>query len=124
MVLVIGGAYQGKLDYIFENYPVKSVFHCDIDKPELDFTANVVDALHLMVLAQIHAGRDAPAYLRERLHDLEDKIVICDDISSGVVPVDAEMRRSREETGRCLALLSRHADEVVRVYCGIGSSIK
>jgi len=124
MILVIGGAYQGKLDYILENYPGKTVFQCDAQNPDIDLSAGILNSLHLMVLGQIRANIDTMAYLQERLSELKNKVVICDDISCGVVPVDPETRRWRETTGRCLALLSKNADEVVRVFCGIGSRIK
>jgi Adenosyl cobinamide kinase/adenosyl cobinamide phosphate guanylyltransferase len=124
MILVIGGAYQGKLDYVMENYPGKSVFQCDTENTDMNISTDVVNSLHLMALAHIRKGTDALAYLQEKLPSLKNKIVICDDISCGVVPIDSEMRRWRETTGRCLALLSKNADEVVRVFCGIGSRIK
>ena len=124
MILVIGGAYQGKLDYAMEKYPGKSIFQCEIDNPLLDLTADVINSLHLLVLAQIRDGKDPPEYLLGLLPQLKDKTLICDDISCGVVPIDPEMRRWRESVGRCLALLSKNADEVVRVFCGIGSRLK
>ena len=124
MILVIGGAYQGKLDYVLENHPGKTVFQCDVENPGLDLSAGIINGLHLMILAQVRAGTDAIAYLQERLLELKSKVVICDDVSCGVVPIDPEMRRWRETTGRCLALLSKNADEVIRVFCGIGSRIK
>jgi adenosyl cobinamide kinase/adenosyl cobinamide phosphate guanylyltransferase len=55
---------------------------------------------------------------------LNDKVIISDDISSGVVPVDREMRQWREALGRSLAMLAEQADEVIRVFCGIASRIK
>jgi len=124
VVLVIGGAYQGKLDHVLENYPCKSVYQCDTESPDMDLTADVINSLHLLVLAQMRAGLDPLTYLQENLPGLNDKILICDDISSGVVPIDPEMRSWRETVGRCLIMLSGHADEVIRVFYGIGSRIK
>ncbi|HCC36246.1 MAG TPA: cobalamin biosynthesis protein CobU [Treponema sp.] len=124
MILVIGGAYQGKLDYVLEHYPGKSVFRCGAENCDMDLSADIIDSLHLMLLAQTHAEKDTLEYLREKLPELKNKIIICDDISCGVVPVDCETRQWRENVGRGLALLSRNADEVIRVFCGIGSRIK
>jgi len=124
MILVIGGAYQGKLVYVTENYPDKKVFHCDIDNPEMDFSADIINSIHLMVMAQIRAGIDTLSYLHEKLPQIKGKIIICDDISCGVVPIDQETRQWRETVGRSLALISKNADEVIRVFCGIGSFIK
>ena len=124
MILVIGGAYQGKLDYVLEKHTNNAVFQCDARNPDIDFSAGIINGLHLAILAQLRAGTDTMEYLLKRLSELQSKVVICDDISCGVVPIDSEMRRWRETTGRCLALLSKNADEVIRVFCGIGSRIK
>lgn len=124
MVLVIGGAYQGKLDYVLENYMGKSVFQCNAENPDIDLSADVINSLHLMVLAQMRVGINTLNYLLEMLPKLKDKIIVCDDISCGVVPIDTETRLWRETMGLSLTLLSKNADEVVRVFCGIGSRIK
>ena len=124
MILVIGGAYQGKLAYVTENHPDKRIFHCDIENTEMDLSADIINSIHLMVLAQIRAGIDTLSYLHGKLPQIKGKIIICDDISCGVVPIDQETRQWRETVGRCLALLSKNADEVIRVFCEIGSFIK
>ena len=124
MILIIGGAYQGKLDYVLEKYPGKSVFQCSVEKPEIDLSGDIINSLHLMVLAQIRAGLDTLSFLRKILPKIKDKIIICDDISCGVVPVEHETRMWRETMGHSLTLLSKNSDEVVRVFCGIGSRIK
>ena len=51
-------------------------------------------------------------------------IIICDDISSGIVPLKKEDRIWREETGKCLQYLSKESSKVYRVFCGIPSVIK
>ena len=123
MILVIGGAYQGKLAYVKEKYPEKTVYQCDAENPEMELSADIINSMHLMVLAQIRAGIDTLAYLHKMLPQLKGKIIICDDISCGVVPINAETRHWRETIGRSLALISKNADEVIRVFCGIGSKI-
>ena len=124
MILVIGGAYQGKLTYVMENHPGKKVFQCNAENPEMDLSADIINSIHLLVLAQIRAGIDTLTYLHEKLPDINGKIIVCDDISCGVVPVDQESREWRETVGRCLGLISKNADEVIRVYCGIAGNLK
>jgi adenosylcobinamide kinase/adenosylcobinamide-phosphate guanylyltransferase len=41
-----------------------------------------------------------------------------------VVPTDPEARKLREEKAKELVALSKSADEVYRVFCGIGTKIK
>ena len=52
------------------------------------------------------------------------RIVICDDISAGIVPVDPMLRKWREETGILMRKLSAEADEVIRVAAGIPLKLK
>lgn len=122
MILVIGGAYQGKLDYVKNKYPEKSVYNCTNE--EIDLSADVINSFHQAVMFRLRRGIDPVEYVKQNLTLLEDKIIICDDISCGVVPIDAEMRNWREAVGRCLNFLSSEADEVIRLFCGIGSRIK
>ena len=53
-----------------------------------------------------------------------NRIIICDEIGCGLVPVDAFEREYREAAGRICTVLAEHADEVYRVVCGIGMRIK
>ena len=124
MILIIGGAYQGKLDYAINNFPGRSVFQCSEEKPEMDTKKDIINSLHLMGLAQIREGINTIDFLRGLLPQLKDKIIICDDIFSGIVPVEYEMRLWRETMGGALTLLSKNANKVIRVFCGIGSMIK
>ncbi len=125
MRLIIGGAYHGKLDYAMTHgNPAASIFQCTETEPELDFSRDIINSLHRMVLAQLRNGLDPLAYMENHLENLESKTVICDDISCGVVPIDREMRLWRETVGRVLVLLGGHAEEVIRVFYGLGTKIK
>ena len=55
---------------------------------------------------------------------LADKIWIADDISQGVVPIEADRRAWREAVGRTLLWLGKESDEVHRVFCGLGQRLK
>lgn len=124
MVLIIGGAYQGKLDYALANYGNSSIYQCSDSSLNFDFSKDIIYSFHLLILAQIRAGVDTIPYIESHFDALKSKIIISDDISCGIVPLGLENRRWREITGRSLALIARHADEVVRVFCGIGTRIK
>ena len=47
-----------------------------------------------------------------------------DDVSQGVVPIDTDRRAWREDVGRTMLWLAKEADEVHRVFCGLGQRIK
>ena len=51
-------------------------------------------------------------------------IVIMNDVSQGLVPMDADDRSFREANGRALIRLAESATNVYRVFCGIPSRIK
>ncbi|HHW47233.1 MAG TPA: cobalamin biosynthesis protein CobU [Clostridiaceae bacterium] len=125
MVLIFGGAYQGKLEYAKENYKIQEneIFYCDSSR-EIDFSKKVVYGLEKLVLNLIKDGADPLVYVNKNLDKIRDKIIICTDISGGVVPTDPVMRQWREAVGRCMALLSRNAQKIVRIFCGIGTVIK
>lgn len=124
MILSIGGSYQGKLDYVKENYKkVNTVFECNENNLEIDMSKDIINKLHILILSQLKNNINTYKFLEENMHSLKTKIIICDDISSGVVPISAEMRMWREEVGRSLALLSQNAEEVIRVFCGLGTRL-
>ena len=108
MKLIIGGAYQGKRQYALEHY----------DGMEL-----VVD-FHLKVLGWLKEDIDPVSHLKDNLSDYQGKVIVCDDISCGVVPVDSLLRKWREAVGHTLTFLAKESDEVVRVFCGIGMRLK
>jgi adenosyl cobinamide kinase/adenosyl cobinamide phosphate guanylyltransferase len=122
MILIIGGAYQGKLQYVTENYAVDSrqVCNCDVTYPIVP-DKKVLYHYEKLVLRLLENDIDPVNYTKEKLADFADKIIICDDISCGVVPVEPLMRKWREAVGRCMALLSKKSDRVIRVFCGIGT---
>ena len=130
MILIIGGAYQGKLDYAREEFQLKDeeIFDASVNDeavwPELDFKARGINHLERFVLACVREGIEAGEYLKMNAGQLRDKIILADDISQGIVPMDKTERAWREETGRCLVFLGKEADKVVRVFCGIPQVIK
>jgi len=126
MILIIGGAYQGKLEYARERFPNAPVVQCGEQYPEPDLPecACIINAFHLFILAQLRAGKDPLACIGTNIDILRNKIILCDAISCGVVPVSPEGRQWREAVGRCLGLLSRNSESVIRLFCGIPSVLK
>ena len=130
MILVFGGAYQGKLDYAKENFHIEKVYDCR-EAGELagdailpDFSADAVCGLEAFVSVCEKQGVEAAELFRENRELWRDKVLIIRDQSQGVVPVDAGQRTAREMNGRLMIYLASEADEVHRVFCGIGKRIK
>ena len=62
---------------------------------------------------------------RELYDALADKeVVICNEVGSGVIPVERNVRLGREAAGRLCVLLAQKAEAVVRMVCGMPTIIK
>jgi len=136
MVLIFGGTYQGKLDYALEHFGLgkDDVYFCSDGDTKLPIDKKVIYEADKWILALIKEGvtrvaRDDTNATEEdtgMAHNVKrffsensDAIVICNDISCGVVPIDPIMRKWRDEVGRFMAQAAKVSDEVVRLFCGI-----
>lgn len=109
MILIVGGAYQGKKEYAVK---------------EFGNEYEIVFDYHLRVREQLKEGKDIYKEA-ERLISENDKIVITsDELGCGIVPVDAFEREWREKNGRLNCFLAERAKSVIRVICGTGVKIK
>ena len=193
MILIIGGAYQGKLDFAVEKFAGYALVQCELDADvdevgdvggtdasvgtsatvagvgtgaadSADVSAGaasvggaatdtgaagvandatvmstadalaqadsakpcIYNSIHLLILSQMRKGIDPQAYFGELLEQgkLQNAVLICDDISSGVVPIDKEMRLWRDATGMVMGMLSKHSEQVYRLFAGIASQLK
>lgn len=125
MILIFGGAYQGKLDYALETFDIgpEDVFRCSRDGM-LSLEKTVICGLEDFVYSCTVDGKEARDVLASIKPQLRGKILIADDISQGLVPMDATDRAYREMMGRTLIWLAREADSVYRVFCGLGHQLK
>ena len=122
--LIIGGAFQGKLDYAKKLYPDTEWTDGSACALEEIATCSAMNCFHLFVRRWMKAGRtkeELTDTLRKRDREL---ILICDEVGFGLVPVDAFEREYREAVGRICTVFARRADRVDRVVCGIGTQIK
>ena len=124
MILVFGGAYNGKKDFIKEKFNIneEDIFYCS--DGEIDFSKKVICGLHKFTYNNTLKNKSSLEYIKENINLFTDKIIISDEISSGIVPLKKEDRMWREETGRCLQYLSKESSCVYRVFCGISTIIK
>ena len=126
MNLIIGGAFQGKLDYAREKYGFteEDIYLCEENTPEIDFLKPCINHLEEFVLACVRAEVDPVQYLKKHWEDGRQSTFICMDISSGVVPLGKEMRLWRNENGKVCQYLSREAASVTRIFCGLEQKLK
>ncbi|MDU1313681.1 MAG: bifunctional adenosylcobinamide kinase/adenosylcobinamide-phosphate guanylyltransferase [Clostridium septicum] len=124
MILVFGGAYNGKIKWVKEKYKIEEVdiFYCN--SLEIDLSKRVICGLHKFTYAAGKDSLDPLKILIDNKEILKDKIIICDEISSGIVPLKKEERVWRENTGRCLQFLSENSNKVYRIFCGLEMVLK
>lgn len=111
MELWLGGRAQGKSELAKKMHP----------------GAVIWDQLHLFVKEELARGME-PAEIwdavSKKVDECPDVIIISDEIGNGIVPMDKDERRWREETGRLLCKIAQRAESVWRVTCGIPVRIK
>lgn len=110
MILVIGGAFQGKREF------VEQELHCGAER--------IVDHFHETIRTALSGGKDPAALLRALLEERPDAVILCDEVGLGVVPLERTERDYREAVGRTMQLAAKEAEAVYRVICGIGERIK
>lgn len=116
IVLVIGGRAQGKKNFIRETFEVREEeFDCDIGKNRA--------VMHLEKLIR-EQGKETVLYKLEERFLKGDCIVSCDEVGMGIVPMDKKDREYRDDVGKVLCEIVKRADEVFRVFAGIGQRIK
>jgi len=118
MDLVIGGAYQGKLDYARRTFGLEDADICDCREDGCDMSRRCLWHYEAYVRRCLREGRPIKPPVRS------DAVIIADDIFCGVVSIDAEERLWREECGRALTALSLASDSVTRLFCGLPLRLK
>lgn len=118
--LIIGGACQGKKEYAIRHYGLEEaeIFTCTEDG-DPDLTARCID--HLERYLRGCALRDIEPVSPESFR--RDVILICEDITCGIVPISAQDRKWRELTGRYLQRVAQTGAEVIRVFCGFAQKL-
>ena len=118
MDLIIGGAYQGKLAYAMEHFHLTQE---DLSRYDggFDISRRCICYLEEAVYAAVAAGEP---FVLPNLRP--DAVVLCTDVSCGVVTMDKTQRLWREEVGRAVCALARQADSVIRIFCGLPLRLK
>lgn len=127
MILIIGGAHQGKLAYAREKYPEVSWTDGGTCGEEELSSCGAVFGFHKFIERMMREGKGLKELteMADRiLLQNPDVIIVTDEIGYGIVPADAFEREYRENTGRVCTALAAKAEEVHRVICGIGVKIK
>ena len=126
MILIIGGSYQGKLDFARNRYGLTDddIQFCDETTDALDFSRHCIAYIDRFALNRIRAEAEPAEALGADPGLYKNAIFIANDISGGIVPMDPALRAWREACGRMNLKLAREANEVWRLFCGIPQRVK
>lgn len=120
MILIIGGAYQGKLDYARQKFGISEADIHICGSGKIDFSRRCIYRIEEFTLG----NNDPISYFKAHKDQWKDSILICQDIFCGVVPMGAENRLWRQNTGRLCQYLAKEADQVIRIFCGLEQRLK
>lgn len=114
MILVVGGIGSGKRSY------ARSLGYAPAD-----MSSDVGDGCPVLLDAQ-DLVRDATVDVPELATRVTatKQVVLCQEVGSGIVPIDADERAWRERVGALSRELASRADAVVRMSCGIPQHLK
>jgi hypothetical protein len=124
--LVIGGAFQGKLNFVCEKFHYTKE---QVVKGEAFFetgleSKGVLYGFHYIMKRWIEEKKNPEDLVALLLKAEGLEIIISDEIGLGVVPLEKDERFYREQTGRALCKIAEEAKTVYRVHCGLPIKIK
>ena len=124
MIMIIGGAYQGKLAFAKKRYPDVTWTDGAVCEEEEIYSCRGIYHFHKYIERKIIAGETVDDLAEKIIKKNPKLILITDEIGYGIVPVDRLEREYREQTGRVCTRLAAYSEKVYRVMCGIGQVIK
>ena len=124
MILITGGAYQGKLDFAKREFAVREAEIYTCDGITIDFSRRCIDRMEEFCWACVLQGIEPKAYFQDHCDQWQNHILICQDIFCGVVPIDPDQREWRQATGRLCQYLAGEATQVSRMFCGLEQRLK
>ena len=125
MIMVIGGAYQGKYGFAQNELGVKDGW---IDgeqcRYEEIFSCRAIQHFHDLVKRCMARGINLDHLAEELMERNPDIVIVTNEQGYGVVPIERFDRQYREYLGRICSSLAANSNAVYRIICGIGTVIK
>lgn len=121
MILIIGGAYQGKRGYAKKRYGLDENDIIEGDDMQNISSAKCIGRFEKFVYEN---GENAVKAAEKLLTENPEVIIIMTEIGSGIIPLDKTERRRRELAGQTGCFLAERAEIVIRMTCGIPQLLK
>ncbi|MCR5665296.1 MAG: bifunctional adenosylcobinamide kinase/adenosylcobinamide-phosphate guanylyltransferase [Eubacterium sp.] len=109
MILIVGGAFQGKKEYAYEI--------CE-NQEQVVFDAQD------MILSWMKEGKDVYQEAEAFVKRHADGVITLQEMGSGIIPMDEFEREYRELCGRIGCIWAKAATQVYRVVMGVSVRIK
>lgn len=124
MHVFVGGAYNGKADYVRRWIGDKAACFCTMDTIATAQPGEwlVVTDLHEWLMSADVTETQASKAIRDISGP--DTIFILTEVGRGIVPLDAQQRELRDRCGRLYQQLFAEATSVTRIWYGIPHTIK
>ncbi|MCG3087009.1 bifunctional adenosylcobinamide kinase/adenosylcobinamide-phosphate guanylyltransferase [Sporosarcina cyprini] len=131
MHIFIGGAHNGKREFVRNWMEEPSQWEWvgeghawSLDRlAEVDSEFIVLDRIEEWLERSSMDEADAWNHIIKGIEGKET-VVILTDIGRGIVPVDPEQRKLRDQCGRLYQWLMAEADEVTRIWYGLAQTLK
>ncbi|MGG2074204.1 bifunctional adenosylcobinamide kinase/adenosylcobinamide-phosphate guanylyltransferase [Lysinibacillus irui] len=130
MHVFIGGAYNGKTDYVMGLYKERQVALVDGNLPEIAPACEVLVIRNLENWLMTQNLEDDDQVVQavfatfRRLEQHCMLALIVNDMGRGVVPIDKQARLLRDTCGRLYQALFIEAEQVVRIWYGLAEQLK
>ncbi|MCL1694648.1 MULTISPECIES: bifunctional adenosylcobinamide kinase/adenosylcobinamide-phosphate guanylyltransferase [unclassified Lysinibacillus] len=130
MHVFIGGAYSGKTDYVMNLLAGQKIKLVEGTLPDGAPSCDVLVIKNLekwLVTQNLEDDEPLVKMILTKLKILEENCalyIIVTDMGRGVVPMEKQARLLRDTCGRLYQALFAEAEQVVRIWYGIGEQIK
>lgn len=126
MILVTGGAFQGKKEYVAAQFGLAREEMADGAECSWEEVRHCrcLFHFHLLIKRMMERQEDPTDLCDLLLEENPDLIIVTNELGYGIVPIQPFDRAYREKCGRICCDLAREAKQVHRVVCGIGQVIK
>ena len=124
MHVIFGGAFNGKRAYVEQRVQGRNVQWIDVAAEAHVLLPNV----EVIVAFGVENLKEQKSMaLLEKIGQWNEQVevfVIATEIGRGIVPMDASMRKLRDDVGRFYQQLFTKAESVTRIWYGISQTIK
>ncbi len=124
MHVIFGGAFNGKRAYVEQMVQGRNVQWLNVEEDAYVLLPNVEVIVVSGVEHLLQSKSNELLQRMEKWHTQAEVVVIATEIGRGIVPMDASLRKLRDDVGRFYQQLFTKASRVTRIWYGISQTIK